>query len=47
MADGTVRRVDYGVVEVEVSGKRAPAFAAIVEKGEVCMRVEVLERQGL
>jgi len=47
MADGTVKRVDYGVVEVEVSGRRAPAFAAIVEKGEVCVGVEVLERLGL
>jgi len=47
MADGTVRRVKYGVVEVEVSGRRAPAFAAIVEKGEVCVGVEVLERLGL
>jgi len=35
------------VVEVEVSGRRAPAFAAIVEKGEVCVGVEVLERLGL
>ena len=47
LADGTVRRVDYGVVEVELEGRRAPTLAAIVEKGEVCVGVEVLERLGL
>ena len=34
-------------MEVELKGRRAPAFAAIVEKGEVCIGVEVLERLGL
>jgi len=47
LADGTTRRVGYGVVEVELSGRRAPVFAAIVEGGEVCVGVEVLERLGL
>lgn len=37
MANGTVRRVNYGVVEVKVSGRRAPAFTAIIGKGEVCV----------
>jgi len=47
LADGTVRGVPYGVVEVELSGRRAPVLAAIVEGGEVCVGVEVLERLGL
>lgn len=47
LADGTRRNVDYGVVEVEVKGRRAPVFAAVVEGGEVCLGVEVLERLGL
>jgi len=47
LADGTARRVDYGVVEVELKGRRAPALTALVEKGEVCVGVEVLERLGL
>ena len=47
LADGTIKRVKYGAVEVELSGRRAPAFAAIVEGGEVCVGVEVLERLGL
>ncbi|RLF07799.1 MAG: hypothetical protein DRJ69_06800, partial [Thermoprotei archaeon] len=47
MADGTIKRVKYGAVEVELSGRRAPAFAAIVEGGEVCVGVGVLERLGL
>ena len=47
LADGTVRRVGYGALEVEINDRRAPAFAAIVEKGEVCIGVEVLERLGL
>jgi len=47
LADGTVRRVNYGVVEVELEGRRAPALAAIVEKGEVCVGAEALERLGL
>lgn len=47
LAGGTVKRVGYGVVEVELSGRRAPVIAAIVEGGEVCVGVEVLERLGL
>ena len=47
LADGTTKKVNYGAVEVELSGRRAPTFAAIVEKGEVCVGVEVLERLGL
>ncbi|MEM4639889.1 MAG: clan AA aspartic protease [Thermofilum sp.] len=47
LADGTMREVDYGAVEVEVSGRRAPVLAAIVEGGEVCLGVEALERLGL
>ena len=47
LVDGTLRRVKYGAVEVELKGRRAPAFAAIVEKGEDCIGVEVLERLGL
>jgi len=47
LADGTVREVDYGAVEVEVSGRRAPVLAAIVEGGEVCLGAEALERLGL
>lgn len=47
LADGSVRRVSYGVVEVELQGRRAPTVAAIIEGGEVCVGVEVLERLGL
>ena len=47
LADGTVRRVGYGALEVKINDRRAPAFAAIVEKREVCIGVEVLERLGL
>ncbi|MEM0459781.1 MAG: hypothetical protein QXZ31_07905 [Thermofilaceae archaeon] len=47
LAYGTVREVDYGAVEVEVSGRRAPVLAAIVEGGEVRLGVEALERLGL
>ncbi|MEM0460410.1 MAG: aspartyl protease family protein [Thermofilaceae archaeon] len=47
LADGTVREVDYGAVEVEVSDRRAPVLAAIVEGGEVCLGVEALEWLGL
>jgi len=39
--------VNYGVVEVEVMGRRAPALTAIVRRGEVCVGVEILERLGL
>ena len=47
LADGTIKRVSYGVVEIGLSGRRAPVLAAIVEGGEVCVGVEVLERLGL
>ena len=47
LADGTTKKADYGVIEVEVSGRRAPAIAAIIEGGEVCLGVEVLERLGI
>jgi len=47
LADGTVKRVPYTVVEVELSNRRAPVLAAIVEGGEVCVGVEALERLGL
>jgi len=47
LADGSLRRVCYGVVEVEVRERRAPVIAAIVERGEVCVGVEALERLGL
>lgn len=47
LADGTLRKVDYGVVEVEIAQRRAPGVAAIVEGGEVCIGVEALERLGL
>lgn len=47
LADGTIRRVPYTVVEVELGGRRGPLLAAIVEGGEVCVGVEALERLGL
>ncbi|ABL78845.1 conserved hypothetical protein [Thermofilum pendens Hrk 5] len=47
LADGTVKKVDYSIVEVELSGRRAPVLVAIVERGEVCVGVEALERLGL
>jgi len=47
LADGSVRRVPYTVVEIELSSRRAPVLAAIVESGEVCVGVEALERLGL
>jgi len=47
LADGTIRRVSYTVVEVELGGRRGPVLAAIVEGGEVCVGVEALERLGL
>ena len=47
LADGTTKTVNYGVIDVEVSGRRAPTIAAIVEGGEICLGVEVLERLGL
>jgi len=47
LADGTVRKVPYTVVEIELSGRRAPVLAAVVEGGEVCVGVEALERLGL
>ncbi|MGC8543612.1 MAG: aspartyl protease family protein [Vulcanisaeta sp.] len=47
LADGSVGDVPYGPLELEVVGRRAPVFAAIVEGGEVCIGVEALERLGL
>jgi len=47
LADGTVKRMPYTVVEVELSSRRAPVLAAIVDGGEVCVGVEALERLGL
>ncbi|MEA3459487.1 MAG: aspartyl protease family protein [Chloroflexota bacterium] len=47
LANGEVHKVDYGVIEVEIAGRRAPVIAAIVKGGEVCVGVEALERLGL
>jgi len=47
LANGEIRKVDYGVIEVEIAGRRAPFITAIVEGGEVCVGVEALERLGL
>ncbi len=47
MADGNVKDVPYGPLELEVMGRRAPIFTAIGEGGEVCIGVEVLEGLGL
>ena len=47
LADGSVKEVDAGPVYVEMMGRGAPDWAAIVEKGEVCVGAETLETLGL
>jgi len=47
LADGSVREVDVGPVFIEIMGRGAPDWAAIVEKGEVCVGAETLETLGL
>lgn len=47
LSDGEIHKVDYGVIEVEIAGRRAPVIAAIVKGGEVCVGIEALERLGL
>ena len=47
LADGSVREVDVGPVFVEIMGRGAPDWAAIVEDGEVCVGAETLETLGL
>jgi clan AA aspartic protease len=47
LADGSVREVDVGPVFVEIMGRGAPDWAAIVEGGEVCVGAETLETLGL
>lgn len=47
LADGSVKEVDVAPVAVEIMGRRAPDYAVIVEKGEVCVGVETLETLGL
>jgi clan AA aspartic protease len=47
LADGSIREVDVGPVFVEIMGRGAPDWAAIVEKGEVCVGAETLETLGL
>jgi clan AA aspartic protease len=47
LADGSVEEVDVGPVFVEMLGRGAPEWAAIVEKGEVCVGAETLETLGL
>jgi clan AA aspartic protease len=47
LADGSVRELDAGPVYVELMGRGAPDWAAIVERGEVCVGAETLETLGL
>jgi clan AA aspartic protease len=47
LADGSIREVDVGPVFIEIMGRGAPDWAAIVEKGEVCVGAETLETLGL
>ena len=47
LADGSVKEVDVGPVYVEMMGRGAPDWAAIIEKGEVCVGAEALETLGL
>lgn len=47
LADGSVKEVDAGPVYIEMMGRGAPDWAAIVEKGEVCVGAETLETLGL
>jgi clan AA aspartic protease len=47
LADGSVRDVDVGPVFVEIMGRGAPDWAAIMEDGEVCVGAETLETLGL
>jgi len=47
LADGSIREVDVGPVFIEIMGRGAPDWAAIVEKGEVCVGAETLGTLGL
>jgi len=47
LADGSQREVEVGPVYVELMGRGAPDWAAIVEGGEVCVGAETLETLGL
>jgi clan AA aspartic protease len=47
LAGGSVREVDAGPVFVEIMGRGAPDWVAIVEDGEVCVGAETLETLGL
>ena len=47
LADGSVREVDVGPIFIEMMGRGAPEWAAIMEKGEVCVGAETLETLGL
>ncbi len=47
LADGSVREVDAGPIYIEIMGRGAPDWAAIVEGCEVCVGAETLETLGL
>jgi len=47
LADGSVREINVGPVFIEIMGRGDPDWAAIVEKGEVCVSAETLETLGL
>ncbi|MBS7612520.1 aspartyl protease family protein [Candidatus Bathyarchaeota archaeon] len=47
LADGTIKDVGAGPIYVEIMGRGAPDWVAIVEKGEVCIGAETLETLGL
>jgi hypothetical protein len=47
LADGTIRDADAGPIYVEIMGRGAHDWAAIVEKGRVCIGAETLESLGL
>jgi clan AA aspartic protease len=47
LADGSVRELDARPVYVELMGRGAPDWAAIVERGEVCVGSGTLETLGL
>jgi len=47
LANGSVKEVDVAPIVVEIMGRRAPDYAVVVEKGEVCVGAETLETLGL
>ena len=46
LADRSIREIDVEPVSIEIMSRGAHDWAAIVEKGEVCVGTETLETLG-